>query len=423
MQALALDRPYRSATINFINAAGRFLERCHLPLARLTKKELLAKAIKRAGTRDFGDPGFHKGLDHLLAALENEAELTPLGRLMAQEEIVGRLTSRLKLIAWRKRHPELAVEEIRQPLFILGLPRTGTTILHALLAMDPANRSPLFWELEHPVPPATPANWLSDPRIGKVERNLANFNKLCPGIQAVHVMEARLQQECVAILAMDMRAEQFYSMYNVPSYARWLLDEDKAFALQFHRQTLQHLQSGGVRGERWLLKSPGHLHLIRNLLAVYPDAQIIHTHRDPLTVCTSISSMTAMLRGVGSDHIDLTQIGQQQLALWSEMLARAVAQRMQLAAEGRGGQFFDLHMHELMADPLAAVERIYAHFGYTLQPAVKDAMAQFMRDNPRDKHGTHSYRLEDFGLERQRDALRFKEYCEYFGVDCSAAVV
>ena len=421
MHRRALVPPYRSATIRFINRAGHFLQRCHLPLAQLTEKELLAKAIKRAGMRDFGDPGFHRGLQQLLAALEQEAELTPLGRLLAQEEIVGRLTSRLKLIAWRKQHPKLAAEEIRQPLFILGLPRTGSTILHALLAVDPANRSPLFWELEHPVPPATPANWLSDRRIARVERNLGNFNKLCPGIQAVHAMEARLPQECVAILAMDMRAEQFYTMYNVPSYARWLLDEDKAYALQFHRQVLQHLQSGGVKGERWLLKSPSHLHLIRALLVVYPDAHIIHTHRDPLSVCSSISSMTAMLRGVGSDHIDLQQIGQQQLELWSAMLSRAVAQRQQLAAEGRGGQFFDLHMHEFMANPLEAVERIYAHFEYTLQPAVKDAMAQFMRDHPRDKHGLHQHQLEDFGLDRQRDAARFKDYCAYFGVDCRPA--
>ncbi|SMB27551.1 conserved protein of unknown function [Sterolibacterium denitrificans] len=418
MQARALDQPYRSASIRFINAAGHFLERCNLPPARLTKQALLAKAIKRAGCRDFGDSGFHQGLDRLLESLEHEAELTPLGRLMAQEEIVGRLTSRLRLIDWRKRHPRVADEEIRQPLFILGLPRTGTTILHALLDVDPANRSPLFWELEHPVPPATPERWTSDPRIRKVERSLAHFEKLCPGIQAVHVMEARLQQECVAILAMDMRAEQFYTLYNVPSYAKWLLDEPKTFSLQFHRQTLQHLQSGGVAGERWLLKSPGHLHLIRNLLAVYPDANIIHTHRDPVTVCTSISSLTAMLRGVGSDAIDLRQIGRQQVEIWSEMLARAVAQRRQLADEGRGGQCFDLHMKEIVADPLAAVERIYAHFGYELKPSVKAAMAQFMRDNPRDKHGTHSYRPEDFGIDRQRDGARFREYCEYFGVDC-----
>ncbi|MBV2235204.1 MAG: sulfotransferase [Sterolibacterium sp.] len=418
MQARALDQPYRSASMRFINAAGHFLERCHLPPARLEKSVLLAKAIKHAGCRDFGDPGFHKGLDHLLDSLENEAQLTPLGRLMAQTEIVGRLTSRLRLIDWRKKHPEVADEPIRQPLFILGLPRTGTTILHALLAVDPANRSPLFWELEYPVPPATPASWRDDARIFKTERGLAQFNSFCPGIQAVHLMEARLQQECVAMLAMDMRAEQFYTMYNVPSYANWLLGEDKAFALQFHRQILQHLQSGGVRGERWLLKSPGHLHLIRNLLAVYPDARIIHTHRNPLTVCASISSMTAMLRGVGSDAIDLKLIGRQQLELWAEMLARALVQRQQLAAEGRDGQFLDLQMQEITTDPLAAVERIYAHFGYVLAPAVRAEMARFMRDNPRDKHGTHHYQLEDFGLDAQRDAVHFRRYCEYFRIDC-----
>lgn len=417
MQVRALDKPYRPVPIKIINAVGRMLERLNIEPVTLQKDALLAKAVKRAGCSDFGDPGFHEGLDRLLASMENEAELTLLGRLMAQGEIVGRLATRLRLIDWRKKHPELAEQEIRQPLFILGLPRTGTTILHALLDVDPANRSPLFWEVEHPVPPPTPATWDNDPHIAEVERKLDQFNKICPGIQAVHVMEARLQQECVAILAMDMMAEQFYTMFNVPGYAHWLIDQPKTFSLQFHKQTFQHLQSGGVVGERWLLKSPCHLHLIRQLLEVYPDANVIHTHRDPIAVCTSISSMTAMLRGTASDVVDLKLIGRQQVDLWSEMLARAVTQRRGLAEEGRGKQFFDLQMRETVADPLGAVERIYEYFGYELKPSVKAGMERFMKDNPRDKHGTHSYRPEDFGIDPVGDRARFADYCEYFGVE------
>ena len=417
MQVRALDKPHRPASIKFMNAAGRLLERLKIEPVTLRKEALLAKAIKRAGASDFGDQSFHEGLDRLLASMENEAELTLLGRLMAQGELVGRLATRLRLIEWRKQHPEIAEQEIRKPLFILGLPRTGTTILHALLDIDPANRSPLFWEVENPVPPPTPATWSNDPRITEIERSLAQFEKICPGIQAVHVMEARLQQECVAILAMDMRAEQFHSMFNVPGYAAWLIDEPKTFSLQFHKQTLQHLQSGGVVGERWLLKSPCHLHLIRELLDVYPDANIIHTHRDPIAVCTSISSMTAMLRGTTSDAIDLKLIGRQQIDIWGEMLNRAVAQRKQLAQEQRGKQFFDLQMRETVVDPVGTVERIYEHFGYELKPAVKVAMERFMKDNPRDKHGSHTYKAEDFGIDPRRDRQRFAEYCEYFSID------
>ncbi len=417
MQVRALDKPYRPLPVSLINAAGRGLQRLRLQPVTLKKSALIAKAIQRAGSSDFGDTSFHEGLDRLLDSLEREAELNLVGRLMAQTSLIDKLTTRLRLVAWRKQHPAVAAQQIRQPLFILGLPRTGTTILHALLAVDPANRSPLFWEVEKPVPPPTPATWTTDPRIAEVEKALIQFEKLCPGIQAVHVMQARLQQECVAILALDMLAEQFHCMFNLPAYADWLDEQPKTYSLQLHRHFLQHLQSGGVTGARWVLKSPCHLHLITRLLDVYPDAHIIQTHRDPVTVCTSISSLVAMLRGVGSDAIDLKAIGRQQLDWWEKLLNRSLEQRRQLDRDPqRAGQFFDLQMQETVADPLGAVERIYAHFGYELKPAVKADMEKFMRHNTRDKHGSHTYTAADFGIDPQRDNARFADYCSYFGI-------
>jgi hypothetical protein len=148
----------------------------------------------------------------------------------------------------------------------------------------------------------------------------------------------------------------------------------------------------------------------------YPDAHIIHTHRDPIEVCSSMASMTAMLRGVGSDAIDLALIGRQQIDLWSEMLARAVRTRRELAAQERDACFFDLQMQETVADPLGAVERIYDHFGYKLRPSVKADMERFIKNNPRDKHGSHRYTAADFGIDRSRDAARFGDYCAYFGI-------
>jgi hypothetical protein len=267
MQIRAIDmQPYRPWPLRLMNGYGRWLNRLGIEPVKLDSDHLIAEAVKRAGSSDFGDEGYRAGLDRLVAALNTDARLNLLGRLMAREEIVHRLATRLCVLAWRHQHPEVADEKVHTPLFIVGLPRTGTTILHALLALDPAHRSPLFWEVEQPVPPSTPASWAIDPRIDQVKRKLALFNKLCPGIQAVHVMEAELQQECVAILAMDLRAEQFFTLYDVPGYAEWLIDEPRAWALHFHRQMLQHLQSGGVRCSRWLLKSPCHLHRLNELL-------------------------------------------------------------------------------------------------------------------------------------------------------------
>ena len=410
MQVMASANPYRSPLMNWINRLGPFYARLGGQALSLEIEHLQALAIRATGHENFGDAGYEEGLQRLLTALKNEARLTPLGRLLAHAEILGRLKNRLQLVHWRDQHPEIAQEDVRAPLIILGLPRTGTTLLHALLALDPANRAPLFWELEHSVPPATPASWTRDARIARVEKNLARFNRFCPGIQAVHLMEARLQQECVAIFAMDLRSEQFYMMYDIPSYAHWLKDESKTWALQFHRQVLQHLQSGGVRGERWLLKSPGHLHLIEALLAVYPQANFIHTHRDPLKVCTSLASMATLLRGVASDHLDLPRIGRQQLDLWSELLDRAVDQRQHLSATGQDAQFFDVAFSQLQSDPLQVVERLYAHFGYPLTASVKGAMRAFLTAYPRDKHGLHRHEAADFGIDPLGDKAAFTRY-------------
>lgn len=418
MEVRARERPHRPAAVRVMNAVGRLLERLDVDPVSLKIDAVLARAVREAGADDFGDSGFREGLGRLLASLEGEARLTLLGRLMAQTAVVNPLVSRLRLIDWRKRHPEVAGEDIRRPLFILGLPRTGTTLLHSLLDVDPANRSPLFWEVERPVPPAAPATWKTDPRIAQAAKGLAQFDRLCPGIFAVHEMAADLPQECVAILAMDMMAEQFHCMFDVPAYADWLDDQPMTRSLRFHREVLQHLQSGGVRGERWLLKSPCHLHVIDQLLDVYPDADIIHTHRDPVAVCASIGSLVALLRGIGSDAIDLKRIGRQQIDWWAKLLGRAVDQRKRLAAEGRGGQFLDLQMREIVADPIGVVERIYDRFGYVLTPAVKADMTGFMKNHPRDKYGVHICKPEDFGIDHVRDRARFAAYCEYFGVAC-----
>lgn len=415
MQVKALDKPFRPLPLRLINGAGRLLNSIGLEPVKLQRDALMAKAARKAGYDDFGDNGFIEGLDRLLDSIEQESQLTLLGRFIAQSTITDNLYNRLKVIEWRKQHPEVAEQTIRKPLMILGLPRTGTTILHALLNVDPANRSPLFWEVQFPVPPATPASWTTDPRIAEDQKSLENLYRICPGFEAVHPMGATMPQECVAIFAMDMMAESFHCTFNVPSYINWLDEQPLTHTYAFHKQFLQHLQSGGVTGERWLLKSPCHLHLIPQLLDTYPDINIIHTHRNPVDVCVSISSLMAMLRGVGSDAIDLKAIGQQQLDWWEKLLQRSVEQRKALA-NTHSQQFFDLKMIDTVADPLGAVERLYAHFGYELKSTVKADMEKYMREHSRDKHGSHTYEAADFGIDKARDSARFHDYCDYFGV-------
>jgi hypothetical protein len=397
-----------------INLFGRAAGGLGIQPVRLDEASLIRRAIKKAGSSDFGGDDFREGLRRFLESARGEADLTLLGRLMVQGYVTDNLVNRLKLVDWRKQHAEVAQEEIVAPLFIVGLPRTGTTILHALLEQDPANRSPLFWEVQFPVPPATPETWDDDPRIAEDQKILEQLFKLVPGFAAMHPMGATMPQECVAVFTMCFMSEQLQVQFNVPSYQTWLDEQDMHSTYEFHKRFLQHAQSGGVRGGRWVLKSPAHLHLIDTLLDVFPDARIVHTHRDPIKVCASVASLTATLRGASTDSLDLHDIGRQQLDWWAKLIGKSLEQRKRLAH--KSDQFFDVKMSETVSDPLDVVRRMYAHFGYPISDEVEAKMAAFMKDNTRDKHGSHTYTPKDFGIDRERDRAPFKEYIDYFGL-------
>ena len=407
-------KPYRPLPIKAINFAGRVANAFGIDPIRLDEQRLIDVAIKEAGRAEFGGNDFREGLRRFLQSAESEAQLTLLGRQIVKQCVVGNLANRLRLVDWCKRHPEIENEQIVAPLFIIGLPRTGTTILHALLEQDVANRSPLFWEVQFPVPPAVPETWHSDPRIAEHQKIIEQLYQLVPGFEAMHPMGATMPQECVAVFTMCFMSEQLQVQFNVPSYQAWLDDADMLATYAFHKRFLQHVQSGGVHGERWVLKSPAHVHLIETLLDVYPDANIIHTHRDPIKVCTSVASLTATLRGAATDAIDLHAIGRQQLDWWTKLIDKSLAQRKRLV--GNSEQFFDVKMSETVADPLDVVRRIYAHFGYELSSKVEAKMMAFMKENTRDKHGSHTYRPADFGIDPDRDRSRFQDYIDYFGL-------
>jgi hypothetical protein len=326
-EEIRVGEPHRPLAAKMINFAGRAANALGMQPVKLDAEAVLAKAIKKAGCSDFGDEDFREGLVRFLESAEREGELTLLGRLMVQGYATGNLVNRLKLVDWRKRHPEVEKEEIVRPLFIVGLPRTGTTILHSVLERDPANRSPLAWEIQHPVPPATPETFHSDPRIATMQKTLTQFFALVPGFEAMHPMSATQPEECVAVFTQCFRSEQLQTQFNVPSYQAWVDDADMRSTYEYHKRFLQHVQSGGVPGERWVLKSPAHLNKIDTLLDVFPDARIVHTHRDPIRVCASVASLTAMLRSAGTDHIDLHEIGRQQLDWWAKLVNQGLRQR------------------------------------------------------------------------------------------------
>lgn len=412
---IRVGKPHRPFPVQIMNLVGRAARAVGLQPVSLDPNDVVKRAVSRAGSSDFGDADFLDGLGRFLRSADQEARLTLLGRIMVRGYAIDNLVNRLSVIDWRKRHPGVADERIVAPLFIIGLPRTGTTILHSVLEQDPANRSPLSWEIQHPCPPATPATWSDDPRIARMQRTLEQLFELVPGFEAIHPMSATSPEECVAIFTQCFKSEQLLVQFNLPSYQTWLDDADMRPVYEYHRRFLQHAQSGGVRGGRWVLKSPAHLHQIGTLLEVYPDAKVVHTHRDPIRVCTSIASLMAMLRGAASDHIDLHEIGRQQLDWWAKLVGAALEHRKRMG--DRDHQFFDVRLRETVADPVDVVRRMYAHFDFALDDEVEERMQRFVRDNPRDKHGSHTYTPEDFGIDPVRDRAPFEEYTAYFGLE------
>ncbi len=393
--------------VRLLNATGARLRGLGVPLVRLDAASLLRRARWRTGLEDFGDDRFRRPLERLIASFEEENHLTLIGRVAVRADLVRLLENRLHLQETLARHPEIETAKIERPLFILGLPRTGTSILHELMAQDPANRVPLTWEVMRPFPPPDPATFTTDPRIAAVERHLAGIDRLVPDFKAIHPMGARLPQECVAITQHEFASLVWHTTYRVPSYQRWLESADLRWVYASHRRWLQYL-GWKVPAERWVLKSPGHLWALDALLDVYPDARIVHTHRDPLRVIASLVSLLCMLRSVATDHIDPREIG----ADWTVRLADGLTRTMRVreCRQLSSAQVFDVHFHELMRDEIAMVRRIYDHFGMPLSAEAERRMRHFLAEHRADKHGRHTYTLGLGGLDETTERRRYAEY-------------
>jgi hypothetical protein len=383
---------------------------------RLQRDRLLGEAIALAGSDDLGEPSWEEGLDYLLDGLEHEARLNEIGVEVAATDVVRSLANRMGITAWRREHPEVAEESVERPIFIVGQPRTGTTILHDLLAQDPALRAPLTWELDRPSPPPEPTTSDTDPRIDEVQANLEMTDLLIPGFREFHPMGARLAQECVRITAGDFRSMIFPIQYRVPTYDRWLLHEaDLAPAYRWHRRFLQHLQSREPTPQ-WLLKSPAHLWHLDALAAEYPDALVVQTHRDPLKVIASTSALATHLRRMATDDPDLTEIA---VAYCDDIL---VGLDRGMDARARGviapERIVDVHFLDFVADPIATIRQVYGALGRELDDDAEQRMRDFLAEHPGDGGGGGTrYRFADTGLDA--DALRERSaaYQAHFGVE------
>ncbi|MGH7289227.1 MAG: sulfotransferase family protein [Myxococcota bacterium] len=406
------DAGIRSALLRLLNAGGQAATHLGLRWPSFEPDSLIAQATRETGLSDFGEASFREGLDVLADSIEREAGLSSFGRIVVRAQLVANLVTRLRVFEWAKRHPEVRDERIERPFVILGLPRTGTTLLSFLLDLDPTHRSLLAWEAQSPVPPPELSSVAEDPRIAETARRLAGSQRLMPWLEAMHPMGATLPTECVTLFMLEFRSLQIETQVRVPRYQAWLEGADMRPAFAVHRLVLQILQSR-LPTERWALKTPQHLWCLPALCEAYPGARLIWTHRDPAAVVGSVASLNQAFYRTWARDPDPRLTG----AYWNRHMATAVARGLAFdAAQGGRGWCHHLHYAELMKDPLVAMDALYASFGERVTPLHRRRMQAWMRNRPQSAFGRHRYELADFGLEREVLGAQYAAYRERFEV-------
>lgn len=382
---------------------------------QMTVDELMTEASQRAGGLTDTGEDLTGPITRLVDSLADEAHLSELGELVARERILLHTVNRLNYVEDRKKYPEIAGQEIVRPVFIIGFPRTGTTILHDILAQDPASRSPLTWETMFPSPPPEAATFGSDPRIdlcASLFPTPENETESDWKFRAMHPIGPLLTQECVVLMGETMVTPLFHNQFRVPSYMDWVdYEADFGPVYDFHRHQLQHLQSRGPQHDRWVLKTGAHMWGLEHLLRVYPDARIVFTHRDPVKSVTSYASLTTHVRRMFSDQVDPHEIATD----WTGRLERVVRNTMKLrdSKEFPEATFYDMYFSDFVADQFKVVSDIYKALELEMTEAAAARMREFIADNPKGKHGLHTYTPEEYGLVPEEIRERFGDY-----IDC-----
>ncbi|MEO0972384.1 MAG: sulfotransferase [Pseudomonadota bacterium] len=414
--------PWYVRTFNHLSAAA-----AELGLARpeALRPEALRQAARRRAPQcySFASPALKDPLERLCADVDRHSRASATGRIAMVEHLVELLAARLRLVRrWEQvGEGRVAAEPVERPVFIFGLPRTGTTLLHNLIAQDPDVRVP--WTYEVMMPTSQPGALSRGARRAAVGKRLRWVDRLAPDFRSVHEVSATLPQECIAITAHALQSIEFHTTHRLPDYENWLEQSDQRPAYAFHRRFLQHLQHedrldgsdhSSFDARRWVLKAPGHLFALEALLDAYPDAVLVQTHRDPLEVVASISSHGVILRQAFSDQVDPHEVASDWSARWCGALERTLALR---AREPElNARILDVHYQQTLSDPIDTIAAIYAHAGLSLSEQARARMATYLTRNPQGRHGRHRYSLEEFGLSRNAEQERYASYRHWLGL-------
>jgi hypothetical protein len=375
----------------------------------LAVEPLLEEAAARSGLDDWGDLGFTSTLELLLGSCRETAALNAVGETVLHKVVVRHLRNRLYLQAHVGAEPRRSGPSIEAPLVITGLPRTGTTLLHNLLALDPGHRVLRFWEALHPVPPDPSRGTSEEGLVAAAEAWLERLYSLTPRFRAIHGATARGPEECDALLQNSFASQHFDDMFRAESYSAWLNASPLAGEYAYYARQLAVLTRPEDAGRRWVLKSPSHLGYLATLRSVLPGAVVVHCHRDPCEAVASYASLVLAVREPNSDDVSPADVGRHALRRSAAAMDRALAAR---AASGEG--FADVTYAELVADPVGTVRGLYRGIGDTLDDRTAATMGAWVAENPRHRHGTHRYSLEQFGLTPTVVLDHFGDYPERF---------
>jgi hypothetical protein len=374
----------------------------------LDEESLLQCACQSTGLDDFGDDLWREPFRILLKALEEEAQLTLMGRLMARNDIFLWLRTRLMVTEVLKKNPEILEQEIVAPMVIVGLPRSGTSILFELLAQDPDVGVPLMWEAMQPCPPPEAASYQHDPRIDQADKLFTQWSRVAPEFASMHEMRGDIPAECGLLMAGTFISDHIASLHQTPSYSAYCMQADFKPVYEYHKTILKILQWKNPR-KRWLLKAPEHQVHLDTLLQVYPDAQIVQTHRDPIKCMASTTSLMGTLYYIRSDQAFNAEMFE------NIIMGEATAQRLEHVMQQRDSgivpqaNIVDSRYQDLMEEPMLCIDKIYKHFGLALDGTAKERMLNYLSNKPKGKFGKHKYQADDTKAAERHFFTRYQD--------------
>jgi len=422
------SKPFRPLPIKIFNSVGRVLEPFGF-FGDFNALTLMDAAKKKTGLSDFGegfsegkgegngkDEIFYKAFTVLIDAINKEAKLTPFGKLIQKTRFISALCTRLRIADLLKNYPEIQNIELGKVIVIAGLQRTGTTTLHRLIAADPNMRSLVSWEALNPLPIEGEKKDKPEKRIKLAQQAEKALAYMAPEFFAIHPVEHDAPEEDILLLDLCFMSQAPEATFHVPTYAKWLEQQNHQEAYKYLKTVLKILQ-WYQPNKNWVLKTPHHMEYIDQILNVFPEATIVQTHRDPQKTTGSFCSMVAHGRGVFSDEVDAKEVAQHWTDKVERMMRLSIASReKELREKGNKNRFVDVSYYDLLKNPIAEIEKIYSTAGIDLEEKAKRAMANTKEKNTQHRFGKHVYDIADFGLSLESIEDKYSFYRAHYKI-------